>query len=196
MLTSVLPPNDVSPSSTFASAYTPIFSNYTFPTVDSINKCADPFGYTYMNLYKIYVLWCPMQAGSVNQIKINYPMYQADYFGAGFPYQMVFSYAYSNTKGNMIGYRVQQSTSGTPQACITQKTTTYDKNSINPQENEYLTTFTPFNLYASPRNKVLITITLPSQIPMTFISCRAQQPNQNIYFLCNPFSIVGNIYKI
>lgn len=86
-----------------------------------------------MNGYTVWVLWCAVQVGSLNQIIINYPMYQPDFFGSGFPYQMVFAYSYANTKGNMIGYRVDQNVGGTPQTCNTQKSTTYDKNSVNPQ---------------------------------------------------------------
>lgn len=134
MNSTVMPLTDTSPSTTFTSSYLPIFSNYTYPTVDLLpNKCVDPFPYTFMNGYTIWVLWCAVQAGSLNQIIINYPIYQPEFFGAGFPYSMVFAYSYSNTKGNMIGYRVDQNVGGTPQTCSTQKSTTYDKNSVNPQ---------------------------------------------------------------
>lgn len=73
--------------------------------VDGSTKCVDPFAYTFNNTYKIWVLWCPIQPGSLNQIKINYPLYPSQ-FGSNFPYGMVFTYCYSNTAGNMIGYRI------------------------------------------------------------------------------------------
>lgn len=132
MGTTVMPAVDKSPSTTFASAYVNIFSNYSYPTVDTLTKCIDPFGYKYQNTYQVWTLWCPVQPGSLNQIKFNYPLYP-DSFGSNFPYSMVFSYSYSNTAGQMIGYRVEQALSGSPQTCTTQKTTTYDKNSNNPQ---------------------------------------------------------------
>lgn len=37
-----------------------------------------------------------------------------------------------------------------------------------------MTTFTPFTLRVSPRKKALITLSLPAQVPMTALSCRAQ----------------------
>lgn len=132
MGTTVMPSVDASPSTTFASAYLNIFSNYTYPKVDGLINCMDPFPYTFLNSYQVWTLWCPVQPGSLNQIKFNFPLYP-DAFGANFPYSMVFAYAYANTAGQMIGYRTEQSLSGTPQVCSTQKTTTYDKNSVNPQ---------------------------------------------------------------
>jgi hypothetical protein len=128
----VMPTNDSSPSTTFTSAYMNIFSNYSYPLVDGNLPCVNPFSYTYMNSYKIWTLWCPVVAGSGNQIKFNYPLYPES-FGTNFPYSMVFSYAYSNTSGRMIGYRVEQNSGGVPQTCNVIKSTTYDKNSNNPQ---------------------------------------------------------------
>lgn len=130
----IMPATDASPSTTFSSAYLNIFSNYSYPKVDDVVSCIDPFAYTYLNSYQVWTLWCPVQAGSLNQIKFNFPLYP-DSFGSNFPYSMVFAYAYANTAGQMIGFRTEPSLSGAPQTCSTQKTTTYDKNSINPQEN-------------------------------------------------------------
>lgn len=92
----LMPSTDLSPSTTFASAYMNIFSNYSYPVVDSNIKCIDPFAYTYMNSHKVWTLWCPIVAGSTNQIKFNYPLYPNS-FGINFPYNMIFTYAYANT---------------------------------------------------------------------------------------------------
>lgn len=105
MGTTLMPTIDPSPSTTFASAYLNIFSNYSNPIVDSNLNCINPFPYTYMNSYKIWTLWCPIITGSINQIKYNYPLYP-DSFGTNFPYNMIFTYSYANTEGKMIGYRV------------------------------------------------------------------------------------------
>jgi len=105
MGTTVMPSTDSSPSTTFASAYLNIFSNYSNPLVDASVKCVDPFHYTYQNSYQMWTLWCPVQPGSLNQIRFNYPLYP-DSLGASFPYSMIFSYSYANTLGQMIGYRI------------------------------------------------------------------------------------------
>lgn len=104
MGTTVMPSTDTAPSTTFTSSYLNIFSNYTNPLVDNTTKCLNPFPYTYMNSYKVWVLWCPIKPGSTNQIVIKYPLYP-DSFGANFPFNLIFTYAYANTLGAMIGYR-------------------------------------------------------------------------------------------
>lgn len=105
MGTTVMPTSDANPSTTFTSAYLNIFSNYSNPLVDNAVKCVNPFYYCYQNGYNVWVLWCPVQAGSLNQIRVSYPLYP-DSLGADFPYSMIFTYAYANTLGQMIGYRV------------------------------------------------------------------------------------------
>jgi hypothetical protein len=101
----VMPSPDTSPSTTFTSAFLNIFSNYTNPIVDNITKCVNPFLYTYMNLYKIWVLWCPITIGLPNQIIINNPLYP-DILGTNFPLSLIFAYAYSNSSGAMIAYKL------------------------------------------------------------------------------------------
>lgn len=92
-------------STTFASAYVNIFSNYTIALVDNSTKCVPPFQYMFNNLYYIWILWCPINPSSPSQIIINYPLYP-DSFGSNFPFGTVFAYAYANSTGYMIAYRV------------------------------------------------------------------------------------------
>lgn len=100
----VMPTIDASPSTTFSTAYLNIFSNHSYPMVDNSTACINPFGYTYMNTYKVWTLWCPVQPGSLNQINFNFPLYP-DALGSNFPYSLIFAYSYANTAGRMIGYR-------------------------------------------------------------------------------------------
>ena len=118
-----LPANEVSPSSTFTSIYFNIFSLYSNPTVDADN-CVDPFGYSYGNNYQVYVLWCPLISQAVNDINFNYPIYPPE-MGSGFPFTIAFAYAYSNTAGNMIGYRLESEAGGVAAACTTVKNNAY-----------------------------------------------------------------------
>jgi hypothetical protein len=101
----VMPLIDTTPSTTFTSAFLNIFSNYSNPMVDNITKCIPPFSYTYMNLYRIWVLWCPITIGSLNQITFNNPLYP-DSLGTNYPLSLIFAYAYSNTSGAMISYKL------------------------------------------------------------------------------------------
>lgn len=105
MGTTVMPLTDTLPSTTFSSAYLNIFSDFSNPLVDNLTKCVNPFAYTYTNSYKVWVLWCPLIVGAVNKISFNYPLYP-DSLGANFPFSTIFSYAYADTAGKMIGYRV------------------------------------------------------------------------------------------
>lgn len=91
------------PSLTFTTLYTSIFSPFTTNSINSQLSCNDPFTYSFNTLYDVTVLWCPMVLGALNQVTINYPLY-SDMLGAGFPFQNVFAYAVSDGS-NMIAYR-------------------------------------------------------------------------------------------
>lgn len=91
------------PSLTFTTLYTSIFSSFTTNSINNQLSCNSPFTYNFNSLYDVTVLWCPMLIGALNQVTINYPMY-SDSLGAGFPFQNVFAYSVSDGN-NMVAYR-------------------------------------------------------------------------------------------
>ena len=115
---------DLSPSCTFSSAHINIFSNFSQVTINNGQKCVGPFSYVYLDSHSVWTVWCEVSVDSVNEILIGYPFYP-NIIGSGFPFSQTFTYQYSNTAGRMIGYRVEQDSTYTPQTCTTIKETEY-----------------------------------------------------------------------
>lgn len=135
-----------------------------------VTSCLGPFSYFYKNIDQIWTLWCPVKIGNFNTIKISYPYYP-DLLGAGFPFSLIFTYAYSSSNGSLQGYRIDQGTGINTNNCSVQKTTTYDKNSNSPQTNEFIIkTNIPFIL-TPIKNKFKISFTFPSTINIQLFAC-------------------------
>lgn len=190
-----MPTTDTAPSTTFTSAYLNIFSNYSNPLVDNTTKCINPFPYKFADLYNIWVLWCPIQVGFTNQILFSFPLYP-DVLGAGFPFSLMFTYAYANTSGAMIGYRVENTTGGLPQVCKVARSSIYNKNTTLPQENVFEIVVSPFKLSAATHTKFMVTYSIPLQIPITVLSCTGMEQSQSVPLNCNILSQLANVIKI
>lgn len=92
-------------SSTFTSATFPFFSDFSWAVANTNEPCAPPFSYNYMSSKDIWVLWCPLQELSTNQISIYYP-YCNTVFGTNYPFSSIFAYAVSTTTtGTLLAYR-------------------------------------------------------------------------------------------
>jgi hypothetical protein len=97
MKNSIITGIGLNPSTTFASRYASIFSNYSWANVNG-NNCSVPFTYFYQKLYSVTTIWCPMISNALNKITINYPLYPNN-IAASFPYHIMFAYAFSDSYG-------------------------------------------------------------------------------------------------
>lgn len=185
---------DVEPSSTFASAHLNIFSASSTASVDSVIACVNPFSYTYMNLYPVYVLWCPLASLAVNDIVIKYPLYPVQ-MGASFPYQLTFAYAYSNDLGHMKGYRLEGTSGGNAQACQTVKNTEYQRDATVPQENQITISLTPFPL-SQLQPLFAVKYSPPTELPMTALSCSALETSLDLELACVIASQAANVITL
>lgn len=133
MGSTMMPISGPNPSSTFTSRNMNIFSRDSVALVDGTYRCIGPFSYKFKKDDNLWVIWCPLKQGSINQINITYPLY-SNKVGKGFPLSTVFAYSYSASNGQMLGYRLDNQTASSNLNCSVVKITTYDLNTSNPQE--------------------------------------------------------------
>lgn len=113
--------------------------------------------------------------------------------GAGFPFQTVFAYGFSDGEGDLIAYRSESNIKTAKDVCTTAHSNSLNYGDVIQQLVNLTLTIQPITISSGHYSTLQLVVSIPMQVPVNFVQCSVTETLINQDVVCSIISTISNV---